>query len=81
MNGRRGFLAALVGLAVCPQGPATARPPVLARGGWVVGPHNSRVMLHGGEHVIPAGTYSRDGLQRAINAFYRPARRPIEVKA
>jgi hypothetical protein len=46
VNGRRGFLAALVGLAVCPQAPAAARSPVRHFGWTVMSWHNNRLNFY-----------------------------------
>lgn len=80
MHGRRGFLAALAGLAVCPQAPAARRSVVVpfASGGWVAGPLTG--VIHGSEGLIPIDRQGAASLAASISRFYRPARRPIEAR-
>lgn len=70
MHGRRGFLAALAGLAVCPQAPAAARiPPAL------LAELRERYLEEHRCFVRVLGA----PLPNAAD-FYRPARRPTETR-
>jgi hypothetical protein len=84
MNGRRGFLAALAGLVVCPQAPTAVPIPrveTIAAGTYYCGD----------SYLSPSGWTVRFGNNSRVEVRpctavphmppYRPARRPMKVHA